>query len=370
MLALPSHLSALSAEGDASPVPGAYPALDRAVAFACRIAGADRGVLILPVEPNDELEVVSNFGMAASSPPRKHRRQLRLLHRESSPYRLRADYTGPRAARVPVPLRGHRTGYLFVARPLGAPPFGEKDRVTLREFAPLLASQIAAIAPDDRFVQAREQERQRVAQELHDEAGHVLTGAILQMELAAQCLPDDAGTARAALLRTHRMLLDCATAFHNIVAGLSPQILDELGLVAALRHLTDKFGEHHGTPIALTLPEQLGDIEPAAAVAAYRVVQEGLTNAARHARARHIWVRLESHPGLIVVVVEDDGIGLPAVPAQGARARLGVAGMRERAVALGGRLTIGPREGGGVRLVAQFSPRAGAGRHGVAIAGD
>jgi signal transduction histidine kinase len=187
------------------------------------------------------------------------------------------------------------------------------------------------------LIRVQEDERRRIARELHDEAGQVLTAVKIELEL------DGRREAGALVGRALAQVRDVS----NL---LRPSVLDDLGLVAALRALADDVTTR--TNIAVTLDLEGFTRRPTAdvEVAVYRVIQEALTNVARHARATRAHVRIHDDPGQLSVVVDDDGAGVAA----GATSHLGWLGMRERVTALGGQLDIGAAPSGGVRIAARI----------------
>jgi signal transduction histidine kinase len=316
--------------------------LNTLVALACRVAGAGSGALLIPAAPSAAPQVVTTHGMPMS-----------LLGAGSAQDVAEISRTGTRAS-VPVPLGDGRVGVLTVADPSAGGVFDEAALGTLREFAALIARHIA---PDMRgvdTVRAREDERRRIAQELHDETGHALTAAIWQLERGMFQLPGGPGAAREALERAHRALLDCAEALHDMVEALPPRLLDDLGLIGGLEALAERFRTAGGAAVTLSLPAQPPAVSPALALAIFRVAQEGLTNVRKHARADRVAVTLEAQPDALVLAVEDDGIGCAGAGAPSRRARLGIVGMRERVEALGGSLAITQRPAGGTRLTARL----------------
>jgi signal transduction histidine kinase len=185
------------------------------------------------------------------------------------------------------------------------------------------------------LLRAQEDERSRLARELHDEAGQILTAAKIELDL-------DGRTQAAALVE--RALKQVRSLSHR----LRPSELDDLGLLSALRGLVDDFGRRSRIATTLSLPESFGRYPPDLDVALYRVAQEALTNAARHAAARHVEVTLHREDGLVRLTVEDDGIGASGEPPP----HLGLLGIRERLSAFAGTLQIVTASGQGFRLVA------------------
>ena len=193
------------------------------------------------------------------------------------------------------------------------------------------------------MLRVQEDERRRLARDLHDEAGQVLSAVKIELEL------DGRAEAGALVGRALAQVRDLS----NL---LRPSALDDLGLVPALQALSTDVAEHARIDVTLQAGDLGGALAPDVEVATYRVVQEALTNVVRHAGARHVRVRLDRRGGDIVVAVEDDGRGL-----DGSRLpQLGLLGMRERVTALGGRLEVGPASPAGTRVEATmpFEARA------------
>ncbi len=201
---------------------------------------------------------------------------------------------------------------------------------------------------------AQEEERRRVARELHDELGQALTGIkfrLAALTLGAGAGADDGTDAAAQAADTSRECvreIDAAMeSVHGMIHRLHPPILDDVGLVAALRSHVGSFARRTGIACDLHLP----DAEPALSreqiSALFRVGQEALTNVARHAHAAHVELRLVVAGPRVRLTVADDGCGVA-----GARQGFGTRGMAERAALLDGTLAVEPRPGGGtiVRL--------------------
>lgn len=200
-------------------------------------------------------------------------------------------------------------------------------------------------------VEAREEERRRIARELHDELGQRLTA--LKMELST--LPGEttqtARQERVDGLLT--MLDDTLASVRRISSDLRPMMLDDLGLHAAIEWLARDTARRMGIEIAVRLNENDAPVDDRVATAAFRIVQEALTNVTRHARATDVTVLLRQLDGELELVVEDNGTGYP----EGAMQRegsFGLLGMRERATLLGGRLEFGNSPARGARLVVRL----------------
>jgi two-component system sensor histidine kinase UhpB len=194
---------------------------------------------------------------------------------------------------------------------------------------------------------AQEAERLRVAQELHDEIGQTLTAVILQAERAAE---SDPGLAPAELGRLADAVRESLDEVRRIARELRPEALDDLGLVNALIALCSRVGAQGGPRVRRELQGGLPPLSRDVELVIYRVAQEGLTNALRHAGADTVTVSLMANAEQIALSVADDGDGMHAdLP----RDTAGIAGMRERALLVGGQLSIESRRGRGteVRLI-------------------
>jgi two-component system sensor histidine kinase UhpB len=211
------------------------------------------------------------------------------------------------------------------------------------------------VALTAQVISAQEEERRRIARELHDEAGQALTMLIVGLERGEQSMP---GEHLAAARATVRRLRDLATQtleeIRNLALDLRPALLDDLGLVAAVRWYARTCAARAGLPVDVALDglDESDRLPPDVETAVFRIVQEGITNAVKHARAGRVWVGLHRDEGGLTVLVADDGVGLPPFEAaNGDRGgRLGLFGMAERAKLLGGEIEIGPRPGGGTLL--------------------
>lgn len=180
---------------------------------------------------------------------------------------------------------------------------------------------------------AQEAERARIARELHDEIGQTLTAVLLELKSVAAHAPPEIREELRHVQETTRSSLD---EIRRVARRLRPGVLEELGLVAALKALTSEFStsklsvQRH---LDADLPPLGSDVE----LVLYRVAQEGLTNVVRHADAKNACLCLQRVPGGVRLRIVDDGRGIGNAP-EGT----GISGMRERALLIGGRLTVGP----------------------------
>jgi two-component system sensor histidine kinase UhpB len=206
-----------------------------------------------------------------------------------------------------------------------------------------------------RALAAQEAERRRLARELHDEIGQALTGVVLQLEALQRRAPE---ALQAAIVEAQQTARDGVEDMREIARGLRPQALDEFGLRSALVSLTSQVSDRAGLIVRPRLAEHLPPLTPEHELAIYRVAQESLTNAARHADARHVDLSLDVVDGSDVELrVRDDGRGITPEQAIGGS---GLAGMRERALLVGGQLAIANIRPGGTEVTLRVS--AGGGR--------
>lgn len=203
-----------------------------------------------------------------------------------------------------------------------------------------------------RALSAQEAERQRIARGLHDEIGQTLTAVLLELKGLSDRAPRPLRDQLHQAQETTRNSLD---EIRRIAHGLRPGVLEELGLISALRALATEFSTT-GLKVESSLDSELPELGAEIELVIYRVAQESLTNAARHAYARHINLSLRRWRNGVELYVGDDGLGLGR-----AREGAGILGMRERALLIGADLTISPRRGGGteVRLHVPATARGG-----------
>ncbi len=193
---------------------------------------------------------------------------------------------------------------------------------------------------------AQEAERLRVARELHDEIGQTLTAITLQAERAAE---GDPASAPAEFGRVADAVRDSLDEVRRIARELRPEALDDLGLVNALIALSTRLNTQGGPVVKRELQGALPPLSADVELVIYRIAQESLTNAVRHSGARSVTVSLQADAETLTLRVADDGRGMPSELPDGTA---GIAGMRERALLVGGRLSIksGPGSGTEVEL--------------------
>jgi PAS domain S-box-containing protein len=193
----------------------------------------------------------------------------------------------------------------------------------------------------------REEERAHIARELHDDLGQLL--ASLRMDLALLRRSDGPPQSVRLVEGMEENLLTAITSLRRIATNLRPRALDEGGLYFALQGLREEFVERHGIACALFADEAELRLDDAASTAIFRIVQEALTNIARHARATNVTMNLYRLNGELLITIRDDGRGILAADMEKA-ASLGLIGMRERVWAMDGEITITADEPSGTRI--------------------
>ncbi len=205
--------------------------------------------------------------------------------------------------------------------------------------AQLRESEVQLRALAARLISVREEERARIAREVHDELGQVLTGLKMDVTWLTRRL---AGTEKPLVEKAEAMSRLIDSTMHlvrRIATGLRPEILDDMGLVAAFDWQAKEFQKRMGMRCRLKLPEDQVHLDKELSTAVFRIFQEILTNIARHAKASSVDVTLKVSGSLLKLTVEDDGIGITQSQI-GGRESLGLLGMQERAQLFGGEVTI------------------------------
>jgi signal transduction histidine kinase len=203
------------------------------------------------------------------------------------------------------------------------------------------------------LMNAHESERKRMSQELHDELGQALTAMRINLTGLEKELFPDFPASRKKLIETSLLVDETLEHVRELSHTLRPTMLDELGLVPTLRWYVTRYAERLGIQVEfeavdLRLPTEIE-------TALYRIVQEALTNIAKHAQAGHVQLRLSYQESRVTALIEDDGVGFDVhrkmtVDATGA----GLFGMRERVAVLSGSLTIQSRPEQGTRLLIEL----------------
>jgi signal transduction histidine kinase len=246
------------------------------------------------------------------------------------------------------------------------PPAGEDE---IGRLADALEKLRHALEADERrslvlkrVISAQEEERRRIARELHDQTTQQLTALKMQLGSATRSDPQTADL----LSRSQALVGAMIDDVHRIIHDLRPSMLDDLGLLPAIRAYADRHLAATGVDVHCEFPPAIPSLTPEATTALYRVAQEALTNVARHARADTVLIGCTVSAAQITLEIEDDGVGFD--PAKVATPRetgegLGLLGMRERLALLGGRVDVASERGRGTHVVVVLPlPRAAEGR--------
>lgn len=212
-------------------------------------------------------------------------------------------------------------------------------------------------------VRAQEEERARVSRELHDQAGQALTA--LHYGLGRVQRLTQESVVAVELQRLVALAAETGRQIAALARDLRPAVLDDLGLIPALRSYTREFSERIALPIDFSISGSIPRLSPEAETTVFRVVQEALTNVAKHAGAHHAYVELAIQEDRLQVAVRDDGCGFnprsvtrQGQSQKGSRPGLGLAGIKERVQLLGGTLMIDTEEGKGTQLIVTFPVNA------------
>lgn len=285
------------------------------------------------VHPDDQAMVRRNFEQLFEAGAGTFDVQYRLRHRDG-----RWIWLHDRAVAT---LEGQGTTYVYGLCS------NITDRKQAEEIRALLLNQVITV---------QEEERRRIARELHDETAQSLASLLLGLSALQEVRSTKASRTQAREL--HQIATRALAEVRRLAWGLRPSVLDDLGLVTALERYTEDFARTRGVAVALETVGLEPERMPAAVeTALFRIVQEALSNVARHAGAHQVRVTLQRHDGAVALLVEDDGHGFdPARPAAAATAArgLGIHSMRERAAVHGGTLTIEAAPGRGTRIAVEI----------------
>ncbi len=207
-----------------------------------------------------------------------------------------------------------------------------------------------------KLVETEEMERRRIAQELHDSVGQNLTGLSLNLNIVqSQLSPEIAQKIGTRLDDSLRLIDSTVAKIRDVMANLRPAVLDDYGLVAALRWYADQFASRAGMRVEMRGAELSPRPPIEIETALFRIAQEALTNVVKHARASRVTLGIETINGRVRLTIADDGKGFdPNAPRQpGERAEMGLIGMRERAEGVGGSLRVESEVGKGTRVVVE-----------------
>jgi signal transduction histidine kinase len=197
------------------------------------------------------------------------------------------------------------------------------------------------------LLKAQEEERKRISRELHDETGQALMVIRLYLGMLDGTVKSD--EAKAKIGELLGVVDRTIEGIRRIIGRLSPLVLQELGMISAIRKEAKDLTKAAGVRAHVEIPENFARLDPVIETAIYRVVQESLHNVAKHAQAQNVEIHLERKGETLKLRIEDDGVGIRAV-ANPARPTFGLAGMQERVSTLGGQMKVTSRPGEGTRI--------------------
>jgi signal transduction histidine kinase len=284
---------------------------------------------------------------------------IELKRREE--YETGAEYGRPAGEplRLPLVYGTETVGRIVLSPRAPGEAFGPADRRLLEDLARQagITAHAVRLTNDlqrsrEHLVTAREEERRRLRRNLHDGLGPALSSAMLKLSAARRLLPPSS-PADDLIVEVRDDMRTTVDDVRGIVYDLRPPVLDQLGLVPAIRDYAEQCASDDvGLRITVEAPEHLPPLPAAVEVAAYHIAREAITNAARHAQAHscHIHLAIEDVPGRpeLVLQITDDGVGMPTEPRPG----VGLTSMRERAEELGGKFSVESPPEGGTRVLA------------------
>ncbi|MDR3592050.1 MAG: sensor histidine kinase [Negativicutes bacterium] len=201
-----------------------------------------------------------------------------------------------------------------------------------------------------KIIRAQEEERRRVAREIHDGPAQSMANVVFRAEVCERLVDSDITRAKAELKDLQVQIREVLKETRKIIFGLRPMTLDDLGLVPTIRRVMDTMKERHGTIVELMVMGDEKRLDSHIEVGLFRIVQEALTNVEKHAQAKTVWVRLDFRRQLVSAVVEDDGRGFDADAENIGDSSYGIMGMQERITLLDGEISIKSGYGKGTKV--------------------
>ena len=258
---------------------------------------------------------------------------------------------------LPLTYQGEPVGELLLSTRAPGETFGPADKRLLEGLARQagVAAYAVRLTTDlqrsrERLVAAREEERRRLRRDLHDGLGAQLAGLNVQAGTLRRLIGRDPAAADELVMELREELRSAIADIRRLVYDLRPPALDDLGLVAAMHQLAERYGaEGEQLSVSVEAPEDLPHLPAAVEVAVYRIAQEALTNVVRHAQAKTCVVRLAVKED-VALEISDDGVGIPAERTAG----VGLSSMYERAAELGGSCLVESLPKGGTRVLVRL----------------
>lgn len=202
----------------------------------------------------------------------------------------------------------------------------------------------------NRVLSVQEAERRRLAREIHDELGQLLTGLSLNLRYCLESVPEELTSVRERLTYLNGLVQQTIEQAHEIIVDLRPVALDEYGLVPALEEELEKRLSPAGIEYRIQVEGEPGCLPADHALVVFRIVQEAITNVLRHAHAHQVNITLCCDATQCQVLIEDDGVGISQAQQPSVYRGVGILGMQERAAALGGTVAVRPRYPKGTRV--------------------
>lgn len=202
-----------------------------------------------------------------------------------------------------------------------------------------------------KVIQAQEEERKRIARELHDEAGQALTSIMMDLSQLRDTLPSDATQAIERVSRSRLVAEQTLAYLRKLIYELRPEVLDELGLVAAIRSYVKNRLQVENTKVNLTFRKLHVRLPAVVETTLFRIIQEAITNIIRHSHGKMIDIEIEAEDTAVIATIKDDGIGFDVEMALADEKSFGLRGMQERVAIVGGELEIESKVGQGTRLI-------------------
>jgi two-component system, NarL family, sensor kinase len=326
-------------------------------------ARADSDVMIAALSPRTTPVVTDESGLNATLDALRHALRLAFVRLDltmpgMTPLSLSRGASRPPDRVIPLYAGKVHVGQLSLAVRPGLEPLGRADERLLEAVGHVLASSAYNLGLQQALrralaqaVTAREEERRRIRREIHDGIGPLLAAALLRTETAMD-LPSGSPGQTESLQKLHHLQKTALTDVRSLVEGLRPPALDHGGLLPALQQhaeLSADMDEPNRPAVTFEVAGDLSILPAAVEVAAYRIAQEGISNAAKHADAQRITVRMTRADNSLTVEIDDDGIG---VATETNSRGVGLASMTERATELGGWCTNGHSPAGGTRVKA------------------
>ncbi len=259
-----------------------------------------------------------------------------------------------------LPTRGRRH---FLGRISPVPGAGGAPKTVcllVRDVTELKQAEASLAQLSARLMQLQDEERRRIARELHDSMAQNLVGIALNLDRVLEKGAQLPSASVECLREALALAMQVANDVRNLSHLLHPPLLDEVGLASAVRWHVDRFTQHTGIKVDLKLPKELRRLPHEHETTLYRIVQEALTNVHRHSGSPTAMVRVTVNTDQLTLEIKDDGAGMPAGVVQGtAKMGVGVRGMRERVKQLGGSLEIkSSKSGTTVKAVLPIAERS------------